>query len=73
MPGIGEWIIILLIVLLVFGANRLPQLGDALGRTIKNFCPPTLSRQPTSCSMMAAWGRMPVWVSKERAGSSRKR
>ena len=37
MPGITEWIVILLIVLLVFGANKLPQLGDALGRSIKNF------------------------------------
>jgi sec-independent protein translocase protein TatA len=33
----GELIIILLIVLVVFGANKLPQIGDALGRSIKNF------------------------------------
>jgi sec-independent protein translocase protein TatA len=26
-----------LIVLLVFGAGKLPQIGDALGRSIKNF------------------------------------
>ncbi len=37
MPGMGELIIILLIVLVVFGANKLPQIGDALGRSIKNF------------------------------------
>jgi sec-independent protein translocase protein TatA len=37
MPGMGELVIILLIVLVVFGANKLPQIGDALGRTIKNF------------------------------------
>lgn len=37
MPGMGELIVILLIVLVVFGANKLPGIGDALGRTIKNF------------------------------------
>jgi sec-independent protein translocase protein TatA len=33
----GELIIILLIVLVVFGASKLPAIGDALGRSIKNF------------------------------------
>ena len=37
MPGMGELIVILLIVLVIFGANKLPQIGDALGRSIKNF------------------------------------
>jgi sec-independent protein translocase protein TatA len=37
MPGIPELLLILLIVLLVFGAGKLPAIGDALGRSIKNF------------------------------------
>ncbi len=37
MPGMGELIVILLIVLVVFGANKLPGIGDALGKSIKNF------------------------------------
>lgn len=37
MPGMGELIIILVIVLLIFGAGKLPAIGDALGRSIKNF------------------------------------
>jgi sec-independent protein translocase protein TatA len=37
MPGMGELLIILLIVLLIFGAGKLPAIGDALGRSIKNF------------------------------------
>jgi sec-independent protein translocase protein TatA len=37
MPGMGELIVILLIVLVVFGANKLPGIGEALGRSIKNF------------------------------------
>lgn len=35
--GFGEMIILLIIVLLVFGAGKLPQIGDALGKSIKNF------------------------------------
>jgi sec-independent protein translocase protein TatA len=35
--GATELILILLIVLLIFGAGKLPQLGDALGRGIRNF------------------------------------
>ncbi len=37
MPGMGELIVIMVIVLLIFGAGKLPQIGDALGRSIKNF------------------------------------
>ena len=37
MPGPVELIIILGIVLLIFGAGKLPAIGDALGRSIKNF------------------------------------
>ncbi len=35
--GMGELVVILLIALLVFGAARLPEIGKALGRTIKEF------------------------------------
>jgi sec-independent protein translocase protein TatA len=37
MPGGSEWLLIFLIVIVVFGHNRIPQLGDALGKGIKNF------------------------------------
>jgi sec-independent protein translocase protein TatA len=37
MPGMGELLIILVIVMLIFGAGKLPAIGDALGRSIKNF------------------------------------
>jgi sec-independent protein translocase protein TatA len=32
-----ELLIILVVLVLVFGANRIPKLGDALGRGIQNF------------------------------------
>jgi sec-independent protein translocase protein TatA len=35
--GAGEWVLVLLVVLVIFGATKLPQLGDGLGRAIKNF------------------------------------
>ena len=37
MPGGSELLLILLIVLVVFGHNRIPALGEALGKGIKNF------------------------------------
>lgn len=35
--GMGELIVILLIVLLVFGASRLPQIGEGLGKAIRGL------------------------------------
>ncbi len=35
--GFGEILVVLIVVLLVFGANRIPQLGDALGKGIRAF------------------------------------
>lgn len=35
--GMPELMIILLIVVVVFGASRLPQIGDGVGKMINNF------------------------------------
>ncbi len=35
--GLPEMLIILAIVILIFGANRLPELGKGVGSAIKNF------------------------------------
>jgi len=35
--GLPELLIVLVIVVLIFGANRLPQLGKGLGQSIRNF------------------------------------
>ena len=35
--GVQELLIILVIVLIIFGAGKLPQIGSALGKGIKNF------------------------------------
>ncbi len=35
--GMGELIIIFLIVLLIFGASRLPQVGEGIGKAIRGL------------------------------------
>ena len=35
--GIWELLVIMVIVLIIFGANKLPEIGGGLGRAIKNF------------------------------------
>jgi len=35
--GVPELLIILLIVIIIFGAGKLPQLGKGLGEGIRNF------------------------------------
>lgn len=35
--GMGELLVILVIVIFIFGVNKIPQLGKGLGEGIKNF------------------------------------
>lgn len=35
--GIWELLLVLLIALLIFGAARLPQIGESLGKAIRDF------------------------------------
>ncbi len=35
--GVPELLIILLIVIIIFGANKLPQLGKGIGQGMRNF------------------------------------
>ena len=37
MPGGTEWVVIILVVLLLFGAKRLPELAKGLGKSIREF------------------------------------
>ncbi len=58
--GMGEMILIFLVVLLVFGAKRLPELGTSLGKGIREFkssvreieteikTPPSIEEQSTA-------------------------
>ncbi len=35
--GMGELVVILVIVLILFGAGKLPEIGKGLGKGIRNF------------------------------------
>ena len=35
--GGWEWVILLVIVLIVFGVGKLPQIGGAIGKSIREF------------------------------------
>lgn len=35
--GLPEMLIILIIIMLIFGASRLPEIGRGIGQGIKNF------------------------------------
>jgi sec-independent protein translocase protein TatA len=35
--GMGELLVVLIIVMLVFGASRLPQIGEGLGKAVRNL------------------------------------
>ena len=35
--GVPELLIILAIIIIIFGANRLPEIGRGIGSAIKNF------------------------------------
>jgi sec-independent protein translocase protein TatA len=44
--GFGEILLILVIVLVMFGPSKLPQLGDALGKGIRSFKKATFDPDP---------------------------
>jgi sec-independent protein translocase protein TatA len=35
--SVFHWIVVLLIIVLLFGASKLPELGSGLGKAISNF------------------------------------
>jgi sec-independent protein translocase protein TatA len=37
MIGFTEWCVILLVLVLVIGIPRLPQIGESLGKAVRNF------------------------------------
>jgi len=54
--GFGELLLIFLVVLLIFGSSKLPQLGDALGKSIKNFKKATSPEDEVSPKKLEATG-----------------
>lgn len=46
--GIPELVLILFIIVLIFGANRLPEIGRGIGRGIRNFREAVRNDEPRS-------------------------
>jgi sec-independent protein translocase protein TatA len=49
MPGPSELILILLIVVVVFGAKRIPEIMQGLGHGIREFKKSMENDEPSSC------------------------
>jgi sec-independent protein translocase protein TatA len=43
--GMPELLVILVIILIIFGAGKLPQIGEGLGKGIRNFRKATTKEQ----------------------------
>ena len=35
--GVGEWLVVLLVILVLFGAKKIPDLAKGIGKGIKDF------------------------------------
>ena len=44
--GISELLVILVIILIIFGAGKLPEIGGGIGKAIKNFKEATKDSNP---------------------------
>ena len=65
--GVPELLIILLIVIIIFGANKLPQLGKGIGQGFRNFKdsvknveppPPPPTTRPKTHALSAVSGQL---------------
>jgi sec-independent protein translocase protein TatA len=64
--GMTELIVVLVIILIIFGANKLPEIGSGMGRAIKNFKKATLEPE----EIEVASKEKETAESKETKGSS---
>ena len=70
--GIGptELVILLVIILIVFGAGKLPEIGGALGKGIKNF--KKASNEPEALDITPKDNEIPEETAKKEEPSSEK-
>ncbi len=65
--GMQELIIVLIIVVILFGASRLPELGKGIGQAIKNFKKAT--SEPDEIDVTP---KKPVGESSEKTSAEKK-
>ncbi len=69
--GAGEILIVLVVVLLVFGPNKLPQLGDALGKGIRNFKRAATVDEPAPAASAEERAALPAAAAPASAAQAR--
>jgi sec-independent protein translocase protein TatA len=77
--GFGEILLILAVALLIFGPSKLPQLGEALGKGIRNFKKssegpdePPPAKEPAATELPAHAQGTATPASKQPVSSERK-
>ena len=70
--GIGptELVILLVIILIIFGAGKLPEIGGALGKGIKNF--KKASKEPDALDITPQDREIPEEAAKKEPSSEEK-
>ncbi|MBI5067103.1 MAG: twin-arginine translocase TatA/TatE family subunit [Deltaproteobacteria bacterium] len=73
--GMGEILLILAVVLLIFGPKKLPQLGEALGKGIRSFRKATTEREeePPAEQARLPEGVSPVQTEQQKPVASARR
>lgn len=73
--GMGEILLILAVVLLIFGPTKLPQLGEALGKGIRSFRKATTERddEPAPEQARLAEGVGPAAAAEQKPAATARR
>jgi len=68
--GLPEMLLILLIVVIIFGARRLPELGKSLGEGIKNFKKSVTKEEPGEITLRIRTSLLPPGIDEAYAGKA---
>ena len=71
MPTIGVWelVVILIIVVIIFGAGRLSEVGGALGKGIREFRKSTTEEHPAPPPTVTVTPAPPIVVAENKCPS----
>ena len=64
--GMPELLVILVIVLVIFGANKLPQIGEGIGKGIRNFKKATKEAEEIDVSPKKTEEKKPDQISEKK-------
>lgn len=67
MPSMSEMLVILVVILLLFGSKKLPEIGSGLGRAIKNFKKATIEPDEIDITPQASRTKQKVESDDDKA------